>query len=173
MRNQTGGRITVTYYTIYELKTNTSYNITVRATNAIGTTESNSIIFNVSTTYPSPLPSTLPCLTIKMDAKHSNTDNAIVIGVGGVALLLMLMLALLITVVAVMVLKRKCQADLSVSTQNRHVYNKCCNLISYYIFSFSKGKMFWIQILEKLQLLMGYTSRLLFGHNELLNMSHF
>ena len=120
-RNHTSGIITVTYYTIYKLKTNTSYSITVRGTNAISTTESNSIIFNISTAYPSPLPSTIPCLTIKTDAKHSNTDNAIAIGVGGVAIFLMLMLALLITVVAVMVLKRRCQADLSVSAQNRHV----------------------------------------------------
>ena len=120
-KNHTSGRISVTYYTIYELKTNTSYSITVRATNAISTTESNSIIFNVSTTYPSPLPSTSPSSTTKMDAKRSNTDNAIAIGVGGVAIFLMLMLALLMTVVAVMVLKRRCQADLSVSAQNRHV----------------------------------------------------
>ena len=120
-RNQTSGTITVTYYTIYELKTNTSYSITVRATNAIGTAESNSIIFNVSTAYPSPLPPTLPCSTNMMDAKCSNTDNAILIGVGGVALLCVLMLALSITVIAVIVLKRRCQADLSSSAHNKYV----------------------------------------------------
>ena len=123
--NQISGRITVTYYTIYGLKTNTSYSITVRATNVIGTTESNSIIFNVSTTYPSPLPSTSPSSTTKMDtkmdAKCSNTDNAIVIGVGGVALLCVLMLALSGTVIAVIVLKRRCQVDLSATPHNRHV----------------------------------------------------
>ena len=121
-RTQTSGRITVTYYTIYEFKTNTSYNITVRASNAIGTTDSNSIIFNVSTKYPPPLPPILPCSTNMMDAKCSNTDNAIVIGVGGVALLCVLMLNILsVTVIAVMVLKRRCQADLSSSAHNMYV----------------------------------------------------
>ena len=120
-RNQTSGRITVTYYTIYGLNTNSSYNITVRASNAIGTTESNSIIFNVSTKYPPPLPPNLPCSTNMMDAKCSNTDNAIVIGVGGVALLCVLMLTLSVTVIAVMVLKRRCQADLSSSAHNMYV----------------------------------------------------
>ena len=128
-RNHTSGRITVTYYTIYELKINTSYSITVRATNTISTTESNSIIFNVSTTYPSPLPPISPSSTTKMDtkmddkmdAKCSNTDNAIVIGVGGVALLCVLMLALSVTVIAVIVFKRRCHADLSSSAHNKYV----------------------------------------------------
>ena len=123
--NQTSGSITVTYYTIYELKTNTPYNITVRASNMIGTTDSNSIIFNVSTKYPPPLPSTSPNSTTKMDAtmnaKHSNTDNAIYIGVGGVALLCVLMLTLSVTVIAVIVLKKRRQANLSSLAHNRHV----------------------------------------------------
>ena len=122
-RNKTSGRFNVTYYTIYELKTNTSYSITVRATNVIGTTESNTIIFNVSTTYTSasPLFSALRCSTTKIDAKCSNTDNVIVIGVGGVALLLALMLALSVTVFAILGLMKKCQANLPASAQNRYL----------------------------------------------------
>ena len=122
-RNKTSGRVTVAYYTIYKLKPNTFYSITVRATNVIGTTESNTIIFNVSTTYTSasPLFSALPCSTTKIDAKCSNTDNVIVIGVGGVALLLAFMLAVSVTVFVVLGLMRRCQADLPASAQNRYL----------------------------------------------------
>ena len=97
--------------------------ITVRASNVIGTVESNPIIFNVSTTYTSasPLFSALPCSTTKIDAKCSNTDNVIVIGVGGAALLLALMLALSVTVFAILGLMRKCQANLPASAQNRYL----------------------------------------------------
>ena len=134
-RNQTSGRITVTHYTIFELKTNTSYRITLRASNVIGTTERNSVIFNVSTKYTtesnciifsvsttytsaSLLFSAFPSSTTKLNAKCS--DNLIVIGVGGVALLLALMFALSVTAFTVPGLMRRCQADLPALAQNSY-----------------------------------------------------
>ena len=113
--SNTSAGITVTYYTIYHLKTNTSYSITVRATNVIGTTESVPVIFNLSTTYSTLLPSAVPSQPSNMDA------NTIAIGVGGGALLFMLLVSLSVIVIAVMVFKKKCQADSSASAENRHV----------------------------------------------------
>ena len=119
--SNTSGRITVTYYTIHHLKTNTSYSITVRATNVISTTESVLVIFILSTTYSTPLPSAAPSQPSNMDANCSKIDNAIAIGVGGGALLFVLIISLSVIVIAVMVFKRKCQADSSASAENRHV----------------------------------------------------
>ena len=114
--NLTSGSITITYYTICQLKTDTSYSITVSATNVIGTTESAPIILNLSTTYSS------PCSASDMQATCSNTDLATTIAVGVVAILFMLMLALSVIVIAVLVFKRKCQTHPSALADNRHVY---------------------------------------------------
>lgn len=115
-RNQTSGSITVTYHTIYKLQTNTSYSIIVRATNAVGTTESTPITFYQLVTSPLTFPSTLPCSNCNMDDKSSNTETAMAIGFGGVALFLMFILALSLTLTAPIVFKRR---DPSGRAENR------------------------------------------------------